>query len=571
MKTICSIKFKNILVSISFFLLLLNCGGSDDTSPPAASISVSNNTMEFEEVAELNHSESQILNIQVANLAAAVQIEASPNFEISLDDTNFTSELNISNFESLDLFVRFSPQIAALGAISGTLTIQSTETTDEVVALSGIGFSTAPSITTSPSSITFQDDVVVGTTSISEQIIVTGQNLIDVIDITITGPFKMSLDALVYTSSLEIPSASANGNTMIYIQFTPQEIGNSSGVITLQSNDATKLEVAILGTGTPMVHSYTTFNQQALGFGGGFNQSNTQVFALHQDISNIAQIKIFLQIDCPTTGCDDWDRFANIKVKDDASDSWFEIGRYITPYWVGTQQLDRGLEFDVTDFKALLSGPTELRIYIENWTAKADLITLEFDYIEGTPDYPYYAVSEVLGFHANSIDGVPYGVNHSEDLDKTIQIPNNAESAHLRTLISGWGHATPTDANGRPCAEWCYRTHAIKINGADTFQHYMGPIGCAANPISNQYNPSNPNQVGNWAPDRAGWCPGMVVPVRSDDLVTSLIGTSFTFEYDFEDWTSDGGTISSQTGAYYATSTYVIVKSNTQISNPSVN
>jgi hypothetical protein len=516
--------------------------------------------MVFEEVAELNHSESQILNIQVANLATAVQIEASPNFEISLDDTNFTSELNISNFESLDLFVRFSPQIAALGAISGTLTIQSTETTDLVVVLSGIGFSTAPSITTSPSSIIFQDDVVVGTTSISEQIIVTGQNLTDVIDITITGPFKISLDALVYTSSLEIPSASANGNTTIHIQFTPQEIGNSSGVITLQSNDATNLEVAILGTGTPMVHSYTTFNQQALGFGGGFNQSNTQVFALHQDISNIAQIKMFLQIDCPTTGCDDWDRFANIKVKDDASDSWFEIGRYITPYWVGTQQLDRGLEFDVTDFKALLSGPTELRIYIENWTAKADLITLEFDYIEGTPDYPYYAVSEVLGFHANSIDGVPYGVNHSEDLDKTIQIPNNAESAHLRTLISGWGHATPTDANGRPCAEWCYRTHAIKINGADTFQHYMGPIGCASNPVNNQ-------SPGNWTQDRAGWCPGMVVPVRSNNLGTSFNGTSFTFEYDFEDWTSDG-----QGGnAYYATSAYVVVKSNTEISSPIVN
>jgi hypothetical protein len=167
-----------LLLSLS---LLFNCGGSDDTSTPAASISVSSNTMVFEEVAELNHSESQILNIQVANLATAVQIEASPNFEISLDDTNFTSELNISNFESLDLFVRFSPQIAALGAISGTLTIQSTETTDLVVVLSGIGFSTAPSITTSPSSIIFQDDVVVGTTSISEQIIVTGQNLTDVI------------------------------------------------------------------------------------------------------------------------------------------------------------------------------------------------------------------------------------------------------------------------------------------------------------------------------------------------------------------------------------------------------
>ena len=226
--------------------------------------------------------------------------------------------------------------------------------------------------------------------------------------------------------------------------------------------------------------------------------------------------------------------------------------------------LDRGLEFDVTDFKSLLTGTTELRIYIENWTTKTDLVSLEFDYIEGTPDYPFYAVSEVLGFHANSIDGVPYGVSHSEDLDRSVQIPNNAESSHLRTIISGWGHATPVDSDGRPCAEWCYRTHNVKINGSNSFQHYMGPIGCASNPIDNQ-------APGNWTPDRAGWCPGMAVPVRVNNLGTAFSGSSFTFEYDFEDWTSDGGTTSGQTGAYYATSTYIVVKSNTEISSPVVN
>ena len=563
MKTIFKNNHIKSSVVFSLFLILFNCSGSDNTSTPTASITVSNDSMVFGEIEEMNHSESQILNIQAANLAAAVQIEASPNFEVSLDNTDFTSELSISNFESLNLYVRFSPQSAALGLIYGTVRVKSTETTDRVVSLSGIGFSTAPSITTSPSSITFQDDVAVGTTSISEQIIVTGQNLTDVININITGPFKVSLDGFEYSNSLQILSESANGSTDVYIRFTPEVIGSNSGIMTLQSTAATDLEVYVLGTGAPIIHNYTTFNQQALGFGGGFSQSNSQVFNLHQDISNVAQIKMFLQINCPSTGCDDWDRFANIKVKDDATDDWFEIGRYITPYWVGTQQLDRGLEFDVTDFKALLSGPAELRIYIENWTAKADLITLEFDYIEGTPDYPYYAVSEVLGFHANSIDGVPYGVSHSEDLDKTIQIPNNAESTHLRTLISGWGHATPTDSNGRPCAEWCYRTHAVKINGVNSFQHYMGPIGCASNPVT--------QSPGNWTPDRAGWCPGMAVPVRSNDLGTSFNGTSFTFEYEFEDWTSDGGTTSGQNGAYYATSTYVVVKSNTEISSPVVN
>ncbi|MCL4160837.1 UNVERIFIED_CONTAM: hypothetical protein GTU68_049921, partial [Idotea baltica] len=207
-------------------------------------------------------------------------------------------------------------------------------------------------------------------------------------------------------------------------------------------------------------------------------------------------------------------------------------------------------------FKSLLTGNTELRIYIENWTAKADIVSIEFDYLEGTPDYPYYAVSEVLGYHINSIDGVPYGVDHNFDLDKQISIPANAESAHLRTVISGWGHANGTP--GSNCAEWCIKTHDIKINGVDTFSHYLGPIGCSSNPINNQ----NP---GNWQPDRAGWCPGMVVPVREDQL-NGMAGSSFTFEYDYEDWTNDG----SNGNAYYATSTYVVVKSNSAIVSPTV-
>ena len=232
------------------------------------------------------------------------------------------------------------------------------------------------------------------------------------------------------------------------------------------------------------------------------------MFSLHDDLSEIQQIKMYLQIDCPSTGCDDWDRFANIKVKDQATGNWYEIARYITPYWVGTQQLQRGLEFDVTDFKSFLKDNVELRIYIENWTTKADIVSIDFDYIVGTPDYEKYEVAEVLSLHSNSISGVPYGVTHNLDLEKSIQIPSDSENIQFRTIISGWGHATPYDADGRPCAEWCFRTHDIKINGSNTFQHNLGPIGCSANPINNQ----NP---GNWQPDRAGWCPGMAVPVLS--------------------------------------------------------
>ena len=399
--------------------------------------------------------------------------------------------------------------------------------------------------------------VYINTSSESQSLGVIGNNLTEPVNISVSGPYKISLDDIDFVNNVQLQPSP---QSQIFIKFFPTETGLNVGNLTFQSTDFEEItEVTLTGTGITVIHSYSTFNQQALGFGGGFNQSASQVFNLHEDLSNISQIKMFLQIDCPTTGCDDWDRFANVKVKDPVSGSWFEIGRYITPYWVGTQQLDRGLEFDVTDFKSLLTGTVELRIYIENWTAKADIVTIDFDFIEGTPDYQYYAISEVLGYHVNSIDGVPYGVSHNFDLDKTIQMPSNVESGQFRTIISGWGHATPNDIGGRPCAEWCFRTHNIKINGSSSFQHYMGPIGCASNPINNQ----NP---GNWQPDRAGWCPGMVVPVRLDNIDLNSSGSSFNFEYDFEDWVSDelGG------NAYYATSVYVVVKSSTPITNPVV-
>jgi len=42
----------------------------------------------------------------------------------------------------------------------------------------------------------------------------------------------------------------------------------------------------------------------------------------------------------------------------------------------------------------------------------------------------------------------------------------------------------------------------------------MGPIGCGSNPVS----PQN----GNWEPDRAGWCPGMEVPIRLDKFTNDI-------------------------------------------------
>lgn len=554
-----------ILLTLFSFFIFINCSSDSDSGSnpaPTPTLSVTGSLNPFGEVDVLSHSASQSIQISGSDLTGNATVSATANFQVSLNDTDFSNQVSVSqadaNSGNTTIYVRFSPTESALGLMTGTISIQSSGASTITLNANGVALSIAPVITTNLASISF-DDTMVLTTSASTALTVSADNLESEIQISVSERFEISADDMTFGNSLTIPTENANGDTMIYLRFAPTEAESVTGTLTIENTETDTVEVSLSGLGLPIVHNYTTFVDQPLGFGGGFNQSAEGTFTLHTDMTNIAEIKMFLQIDCPSTGCDDWDRFANIMIRDTDSNTWYEIGRYITPYWVGTQLLDRGLEFDVTDFKSLLSGSVELRIYIENWTAKADLVSIDFDFVEGEPDYPHYAIAEVMQYNANSLEGVPYGVSHAFDLDRTVSIPANAESTHLRTVISGWGHATPTDPDGRPCAEWCYRTHDVKINGAIMFEHYMGPIGCPSNPINNQ----NP---GNWQPNRAGWCPGMVVPNRIDTFSTSMAGSSFTFEYDYEDWISDGG----NGDAYYATSTFVVVKSNTPISKPVV-
>ena len=419
------------------------------------------------------------------------------------------------------------------------------------------------SITVNPSSIDFSDTMITNN-SAAKTVNVTPYNLDSNITITVSGDFGISSDNINFSNSLSISGSSSSN---IFVRFSPSEVGNINGNILFESPGAGNTNVSLGGTATRFRYNYRTFSNQRIAWGGGYGQSSVQNFDLHNDVSNIEIIKMYLKLDCPSGGCDPWDRYANIMVRDKITNAWFEIGRHITPYGVGNSALVRGLEFDVTDFKNLLEGNVELRIFVETWVSSGWIVSLEFDFIPGTPDYKYYKVSSVIQFNGNSLGGVPYGgLNGNTEIDldkfdliKSLQIGNNVESAHLRTIITGWGHATPADSDGRACAEWCFRTHNIKIDNSNLFSHYMGPIGCSQNPIN--------NQGGNWAPDRAGWCPGMTVPVRIDKFGTDLSNKTMNFEYEFENWTNDfiGTTGYNNKNAFYAISSFLILKSNSEI------
>ena len=411
---------------------------------------------------------------------------------------------------------------------------------------------------TSGLSFSYTED---GSVSDYQTFTVQGDNLISEIMLSVSNNFEISLDNTNYNNSITISSDLANNTTIIYVRFVPNSSITSdvTGTINIANQEAEDVSFNLIGkTAVNGIINYLTFDKERVAFGGGYAQTSRKTFTLHNDNAIIETIMMYVKLTCPDEGCDEWDVFANVKINDPISGEDYELARFITPYWNDNSQLPRGFEFDVTDFKSMLVGEVELRIRTECWNARGYEVSVDFDYIEGTPDYPYYAITRVFNYDNGSAAGVPYGIIHDMDLTREISIPVNAESTHLRTFVHGWGEAEPADTDGRRCAEWCYRTHQIKIDGTNAFEHYLGPLGCASNPVNNQ-------DPGNWIPDRAGWCPGMVIPTRIDAFGTSKAGESFFLEYSFEDWVSD-----ETKDAYYPISTFVVVKSNTQIERPTV-
>lgn len=301
----------------------------------------------------------------------------------------------------------------------------------------------------------------------------------------------------------------------------------------------------------PEIINITAFTQTKL---NGSSQSAFQTASFPADMKKAQKVLMYVKLECPTGGCGAWDVYANVLVKEKTTGAYYEMGRYITPYGRDNSTRGRGFVFDVTDFKSVLAGEVELKIFTEVWTNAGWLITVDFDVTMGKPDYEYYSISPVMQFNQHSLAGIPYGEPNNFKTNYNISIPANAKETSLRTIISGWGHATPADPDGRPAAEWCFRKHNILIDDVNTFTHDLAGLGCEANAV--------PNQAGNWKPDRAGWCPGMEVPLRVNKLPDAKAGKTFKFNYQLQDWTNNFKSTADNKHAYYAISTFVVVKSN---------
>lgn len=310
----------------------------------------------------------------------------------------------------------------------------------------------------------------------------------------------------------------------------------------------------------------------------------SKTFKFPDTTANVKRILLHVYLNCPSGGCPPWDVYANIRLMNSKGDSsrtyGYELGRWITPYGKDNTSIPGGWVIDVTDFRSLLTGDVTLQtraeVYSGTW-----LVTADFELIAGTPDYLYSAVAPVMQYNDWSTGASPVtfgkgtvtaNAYNGKQTGFKIQVPSNAQQTSFRTTISGWGHAQPYATGSRGFAEWAFRKHHINIDDIKTFTHDMGSLGCGTNPKVVK------NQGGNWTGNRAGWCPGMEVPVRTDMLADAKAGKTLHFNYVLQEdgWNTanmaekwrDNGV--NKDGAYYAVSTYVVVQSNTPLTAPVV-
>lgn len=227
------------------------------------------------------------------------------------------------------------------------------------------------------------------------------------------------------------------------------------------------------------------------------------------------------KLTCPSGGCDPWDRIGSVFVlrkNAEGQNESIEIGRVITPYGRGYTWY-----LDITDYRFLLADSAKLKTYIDTWVGGGQgwLVTVDFLFIEGTPEYEAYKAIPLW-------QGAPEYGNPTNPIDsffktRTVFIDTAADMSVARVTITG--HGQGNTENG---AEFHTKTHQLSAGAGGAYFLKIWRDNCAQNPCQ--------PQAGTWPYNRAGWCPGSdVIPKRVDVTADLVKGQNqqIGFEPDF--------------------------------------
>ena len=226
-------------------------------------------------------------------------------------------------------------------------------------------------------------------------------------------------------------------------------------------------------------------------------------------------LEVDVELTCHLTpdACSEWDRIAYVFFCEDATCAvQHELVRWITPY---SRPGRRRWLMDATAELAMLraGGDATFRIVFgpdwEEHTEREVSVDLRFA-TRGATDK---AMSSELAYRGGAFDA-SYNAGHAPVL---FTPPAGTTRVELAVILSGHG----MDAGN--CAEWCNHVHTFTLNGAanHVIDYPAGigePFGCADK--ASEGVP--PGQWGNWAPERAYWCPGLPVPTRRFDITSEI-------------------------------------------------
>lgn len=292
-------------------------------------------------------------------------------------------------------------------------------------------------------------------------------------------------------------------------------------------------------------NNYYLYDQEQHNFGAA-GQTHPKTVYMPYDLSGYSEIFIHVDLECPTGGCDPWDQPAFLSIMHEGEE--YEIIRYITPYGKACG----GWTWDITDFKPILLGKTDFLSIIRVWGASGWLVTMEMEFVPGTPEYPYIKIDRLWNEH-NWVYGDP---DISYDFpERVIPVNGSTDAAKIRMTMTGHGQGNTDNA-----AEFSNFTHHVWVDGSETFEQHLWKNDCDVNECS----PQN----GTWQYSRAGWCPGQDVQPWEWDLDGYYSpGSDITLDFVLQDYTNllnTGYNGSTHTEPHYRCHAYLVQYSTDQ-------
>ena len=279
-----------------------------------------------------------------------------------------------------------------------------------------------------------------------------------------------------------------HGNGFFTGWWTPDSYGSHSLVVNANNNfgetNNTSLTFDLIQNTTSQTVNGTTDVWVSADY-----PTQTVETDLPSHVGAFDQIMGTLYIDCPSGGCDPWDRVSTVEAQGKDGE-WYEIIRYLTPYGVSCQS-----QIDLTDFGSILQGKTKFRVNLGT-QGNGFLYTLQLNYSAGIPDNPYSSIQKL--WYQTYQFGDMANLQPTEDF--TMTYPENAQTAKIKLVSTGHGWGESNTGNA---AEFLDNTHHIWVNGEQTFTQHNWNV---CNPNPDGCSP----QAGTWYYNRAGWCPGSI-------------------------------------------------------------